>query len=358
MSDEPHPPAPGRPGGPAELGLTPAHPRLAADCGSCFALCCVAPGFATSADFPISKPPGTPCRHLSARLDCSVHDELRPRGFRGCAVFDCFGAGQQVSQVTFAGRDWRTHPADAARMFDTFTVMRTLHESLHHLGEARARLGEAHARLADADRAGLLAELDATTAVTVTLTGADADTLLAADLPAHRRAVHGLLTRASALLRAGLIGAPRSRTLGVDLVGARLAGADLRGAELAGRLLIEADLRGAELRGADLRGADLRGADLRGADLRGALFVVQAQLDAARGDATTTAPAPLTRPVHWAAPPTPAPPAPAPPIPATPTSATPAATPAATGKPAMRAGRRRGRAGRSGSGSGSSSSLS
>ncbi|WP_438803111.1 pentapeptide repeat-containing protein [Frankia tisae] len=308
----------------------PARPRLAADCGNCFALCCVAPGFATSADFPISKAPGMPCRHLSARHDCSIHDELRPRGFRGCTVFDCFGAGQQVSQVTFAGRDWRTHPGDAAPMFDAFAVMRTLHESLHHLAEARSLLAAPPAAdrpSADiAARAGLLAEVDATTAATVALTGADADTLLAADLPAHRRTVHDLLTRASALLRTGrvdaagrptarargrgLAGRPRDlgsgnpRNLGIDLVGARLAGVDLRGAQLTGRLLIEADLRGADLRGADLRGADLRGAEVSGADLRGALFVVQAQLDAARGDEATTLPAALTRPAHWTAPPT------------------------------------------------------
>ncbi len=277
-------------------------PPLRADCSHCFALCCVAPGFTASADFPISKPPGTPCRHLNARHGCSVHDELRPRGFRGCAVFDCFGAGQQVSQVTFAGRDWRTHPGDATRMFDTFAVMRTLHESLHHLAEAHGLLTAGEQ--APALRAGLLAEVDATAAATVTLTGADADTLLAVDVPAHRRAVHGLLTRASALLRAGLTpaagGQGRLRALGVDLVAARLAGADLRGAELTGRLLIEANLRGADLRGADLRGADLRGAEVSGADLRGALFVVQAQLDAARGDEATVLPAALARPAHWA----------------------------------------------------------
>ncbi len=194
-----------------------ARPRWAADCGNCFALCCVAPGFATSADFPISKAPGTPCRHLSARHDCSIHDELRPRGFRGCTVFDCFGAGQQVSQVTFAGRDWRTHPGDAASMFDAFAVMRTLHESLHHLAEARSLLAAPPAAdrpSADvAARAGLLAEVDATTAATVALTG----TLLAADLPAHRRTVHDLLTHASALLRTGRVdaaGRPTARGRG------------------------------------------------------------------------------------------------------------------------------------------------
>ncbi len=163
--------------------------------------------------------------------------------------------------------------------------------------------------------------MDATTAATVALTGADAGTLLAADLPAHRRTVHDLLTHASALLCTGRVdaagrpaalgrgrgrdlGAGSPRDLGIDLVGARLAGVDLRSAQLTGRLLIEADLRGADLRGADLRGADLRGAEVSGADLRGALFVVQAQLDAARGDEATTLPAALTRPTHWTAPPT------------------------------------------------------
>jgi uncharacterized protein YjbI with pentapeptide repeats len=80
-----------------------------------------------------------------------------------------------------------------------------------------------------------------------------------------------------------------------------LRGAGLRAANLRGAYLIGADLRGADLRGADLIGADLRGARLAGADLRGALFLTQAQLDAAGGDAATRLPAGLTRPGHWQA---------------------------------------------------------
>lgn len=60
-----------------------------------------------------------------------------------------------------------------------------------------------------------------------------------------------------------------------------------------------ADLGGADLREADLIGADLRDADVRGADLTGALFLTQAQLNAARGDAATVLPAGLSRPAHW-----------------------------------------------------------
>jgi uncharacterized protein YjbI with pentapeptide repeats len=63
--------------------------------------------------------------------------------------------------------------------------------------------------------------------------------------------------------------------------------------------LIGADLSGADLRLADLIGADLRDADLSGADLTGAIFLVQAQLDAAKGDAGTRLSPSFTRPAHW-----------------------------------------------------------
>src|SRR5438552_5832855 len=110
---------------------------LRADCSRCFALCCVAPAFAASADFAIDKPAGHPCPNLQEEdFRCGIHDALRPRGFPGCTVYDCFGAGQQVAQVTFGGRDWRSHPEIADRMFGVFPIMRHLHELLWYLREA------------------------------------------------------------------------------------------------------------------------------------------------------------------------------------------------------------------------------
>ena len=263
---------------------------LAADCADCHGLCCVALPFAASADFARNKPAGTPCGHLGADSRCGVHTRLRENGYRGCAVFDCFGAGQRVSQVTFEGRDWREDPRVARRMFAVFPVQRQLHELLWYLTQARAlpaarpfaeRLGRA---LAETER----------------LVDAEADELLALDVAAHRAGVNELLLAVSERARAGLPAARRYRR-GADLVGARLRGADLRGANLRGALLIAAELRGADLRGADLIGADLRDADLRGARLAGALFVTRAQLEAARGDDRTTVPEELPRPAHWVA---------------------------------------------------------
>ncbi len=268
----------------------PDRPDLRADCERCFGLCCVVPAFSVSADFAIDKAAGQPCPHLSAGFRCGIHRQLRPRGFPGCAVYDCFGAGQKVAQVTFGGQDWRRDPDTAGQMFAAFPVMRQLHELLWYLAEALAlpAAGPLHEELRSA-----LGQIER-------LTASRADTLLALDMTARRQQVNALLVRASELARAGL-GPPGSRAdyRGTDLIGADLRGASLRGASLRGARLLGADLAGADLTGADLTGADLRGADLAGADLAGSIFLTQSQLDAARGDAATRLPASLARPAHW-----------------------------------------------------------
>jgi hypothetical protein len=275
---------------PRELGASlrtgPDRARLQADCSQCAGLCCVAPAFAASADFAIDKPAGTPCVHLQLDHRCGIHDRLRDRGFPGCSVFDCFGAGQQVVQQTFGGRSWREFPELAGDMFAVLPVMRQLHEGLWHLTEA----------LALPAAAPLHQEVRELRARTEELTAASAAELLDLDVGAHRRRIGELLERVSALVRAGVRG--RSRR-GADLVGADLRRAQLRDADLRGAYLIGADLRGVDLGSADLLGADLRAADLRGTDLRNCLFLTPPQLEAARGDPATSIPATLGRPRHW-----------------------------------------------------------
>jgi uncharacterized protein YjbI with pentapeptide repeats len=60
---------------------------------------------------------------------------------------------------------------------------------------------------------------------------------------------------------------------------------------------------------ADLLGADLRAADLRATNLGESIFLTQPQLNAAKGEASTTIPSSLTRPRHWPASTSPADPA-------------------------------------------------
>ncbi|NVI90673.1 pentapeptide repeat-containing protein [Actinomadura sp. BRA 177] len=236
----------------------------------------------------MDKDAGEPCRNLLADFRCGIHADLRERGFQGCTVFDCFGAGQKVSQQTFAGRDWRDDPDVARRMFQVFPVMRRLHELLWYLDEAVAMPA------AEPVRGELRRAFDCVQR----LTRRGPEELAGVDVAAVREEVNALLLRASELARAKVPGRKKNRR-GADLIGARLKGADLRGACLRGAYLIAADLRGADLRDADLIGADLRDADLRGADLTGCLFLTQAQLNSARGDAATRLPAAVGRPAHW-----------------------------------------------------------
>ncbi|MEW9531361.1 pentapeptide repeat-containing protein [Microbispora sp. NPDC049125] len=264
---------------------------LRADCERCFGLCCVVPAFTASSDFAIDKKAGQPCPNLGADSRCGIHANLRERGFTGCTVYDCFGAGQQVSQVTFGGRDWRGDPETAKRMFEVFPIMRQLHELLWYLTEALTL---------EAARP-LHAELGLALEETERLTRDDPAGLAVLDLAGHRRSVAGLLLRASELARAGVRRRGKDRR-GADLIGANLKGADLTGADLRGAYLIGADLRGAGLRLADLIGADLRGARLDGADLSESLFLIQSQLDAAKGDAATRVPPSLAHPAHWRGP--------------------------------------------------------
>lgn len=233
--------------------------ELKADCARCAGLCCVAPAFAASADFAIDKPAGRACPNLGADYRCGIHDRLRDSGFRGCVVFDCFGAGQRLVQETRAGR----------RALDLLPVMRGLHELMWYLTEA-LKLDEAR-RL----RPKLTAALEATDR----LAAGTPDDLARIDLDAYRGRINPLLQQASELARAGAGRRPDHR--GADLTGRTLRGADLRGANLRGARLIGADLRDADLRRADFTGADLRGTDLRGADLRDALFLTESQVTAA-----------------------------------------------------------------------------
>jgi hypothetical protein len=265
---------------------------LAADCARCVGLCCVAPAFSRSADFAIDKPAGTACPNLLADHRCGIHAHLRERGFVGCTVYDCFGAGQKVSARS---------STSAQERHDVFAVVRPLHELLWYVREAIALVATPTPAPAPTPVSPVAQRLHDDLAAafeqTQRLTHAAVEDLLALDVDEHRGHTNALLLQASELARADVPGAPMHR--GADLVGANLAGHDLHAANLRGALLVGADLRGADLRRADLIGADLRGADLRGADLTGALFVTQAQLMAARGDAATRLPAHRTRPSHW-----------------------------------------------------------
>jgi hypothetical protein len=255
----------------------------------------VALAFARSSDFPFDKPAGEPCTNLDDRDGCRIHSRLRDSGFKGCTVFDCFGAGQKVSARTFEGRSWRDDAATRSAMFAVFPIVRRLHELLWYLDEAIVLV-----TAADRDATPWLTAFERVRR----LSDGSAAELAGLDVDSEYGAVRDLLIDASDISRRAV---PASRARrgraprpGSDLTGADLAGADLRGLSLRGSIAIAADLRDARLNRCDLLGVDLRDADLSGADLEGAIYLTQMQVNSARGDARTRLPAGFERPRHWA----------------------------------------------------------
>nr|WP_237447771.1 pentapeptide repeat-containing protein [Nocardioides flavescens] len=228
--------------------------------------------FARSNDFAFDKAGGEPCRHLAGSA-CSIHPRLMSAGMRGCVAYDCLGAGQQVVQVTYAGRDLSSGlPAETR---EVFVKVSWLHEMQVLLREVRG---------SDALRREVRGLADGSP-----------EELVGLDVDAVAARVGPLLRAHSAAVR----GADAPSYAGLDLLGRDLRRTDLRRADLRSAVLVAADLRGCVLERTDLLGADLRDADLTGADLRTALFLTQPQLAAARGDATTLLPTGLRRPATW-----------------------------------------------------------
>ena len=258
-------------------------PELRADCARCSGLCCVLLPFHASWGFDADKEGGVPCHNLLADNGCRIHDRLRPEGWPGCVAYDCFGAGQHITQVTYGGASWR-EVDDLGEMAAVLSTVRQLHEMRWLLREADRRAPDSEARELDAE---IGSHTDGTPVELLTL---DVDDL-------HDR-VGDLLSAVSAGLRHEVRRDAEDRSH-QDLAGQDLRHQDLRAADLRGSILIGADLRGLDLTDTDLLGADLRDADVRGARLAEALFLTQPQVSAAIGDAATTLDERLDRPAHW-----------------------------------------------------------
>ncbi|MCS1391020.1 pentapeptide repeat-containing protein [Lysinibacillus boronitolerans] len=265
---------------------------LQADCQNCFGLCCTALNIVASSDFAINKPAGSPCPNLRENYSCHIHSQLRETGFKGCTVFDCLGAGQQVSQVTFQGQDWRQSHEHADKMFRVFPIMEQLYEMIAYVAEALSYQVDHE----------LSKQLQAELELLQQTTELDANALLALDIVAIRVPVNALLLQTSEQVRQHRIKGKNSRQLnqrGADWMGKNLKGKDLRGTDLRGGYLIAANLQDANLREVDFIGADLRDANLCGADLSTSMFLTQMQINAAQGDRYTKLPTYIKRPAHW-----------------------------------------------------------
>lgn len=265
--------------------------ELKSNCNNCFGLCCVALPYGKSSDFPFTKDGGTPCRNLCSNNLCTIHGQLREKGFRGCVSYECFGAGQHVSQSIYKGNDWREDAEHAEEMFAVFPVVQQLHEMLWYLQQT----------LTLEETQPLHSSLQKISEETIERTIKKPEEILKMDITAHRCRVNALLIESSEMYRAkrNKNGKKNGLKKKSEYVGVNLSRLNLQGEDFRGKLMIASNLSQSDLRGADFIGADLRDADLCGADLSEVLFLTQSQINSAVGDVHTKLPSYLERPSHW-----------------------------------------------------------
>jgi len=262
--------------------------KLKIDCEKCSGLCCVALYFAKSEGFPADKAPGEPCKNLMSDFRCSIHSKLAQCKLKGCMAFDCFGAGQKVTQSIYLNKIWCNTPKKASEIYDVFLIIYRLHQMLWYLLEASAI---APAAMLEKDMEALILENEH-------MTNLPPDEILTLDIDNYRTRVNQVLKKAAKLVFAATNSTAESRS-NTDFMGKNFKNTNLDGKDFSMALLIAANLEGCSLYGTNFLGADLRDTNIKNADLSESIFLAQGQVNAAIGNRNTKLPAVLTYPTTW-----------------------------------------------------------
>lgn len=261
---------------------------LVSDCANCCGLCCVALYFAKAEGFPSDKPAGKPCANLLPDFHCAVHAGLAQRKLKGCMAYDCFGAGQRVTQTVYGGTSWKQSPQTASMMFDVFLIVHQLHQMLWYLVEASSLVP---AQALKPDIGALIFE-------NTRMTQLPPEEIIKLDVGDYRTQVNQMLKKTGELILAAASKAGAgSRT--ADYIGKNFKKANLDAADFSMCLLIAANLERCSLRAANFLGADLRDANISDADLSESVFLTQQQINTAKGSSGTKLPPMLTTPPTW-----------------------------------------------------------
>ncbi len=254
--------------------------ELRIDCENCCGLCCIALCFRKSDGFPGNKSAGKPCEYLMSDYKCKIHSKLSEMNMKGCLNYDCFGAGQKVSNKIFYGQDWIKNPEISKEMFEVFIKVLQLHQVLWYLIQA-ASISNDKNNVETLDK--YILENNEITSLTY-------KDILNYDLEGYR-------TRANkAIKRSFRFNFDQNMK---DYIGKDFKRINLDGKDFSMAFLIGASLEGCSLKGANFLGTDTRDLQVKNTDLSNSYFLTQIQINSTLGNKNTKIPLYLTRPEHW-----------------------------------------------------------
>lgn len=259
------------------------------NCRRCSGLCCVALYCTKTDGFPENKDAGIPCKHLQGDYMCEIHGSLSSRKLKGCTAYDCFGAGQHITQLMSEKPDWNSISRKEGEMIvQSYLTVMQLHQILWYLTEASIiSLINTEKNLLNT----LIAEGKK-------LAEQPLNVLQSLNIESYRERSNKQLKHISKSITATLSGHSVKET-GKNYMGKNMQKKNLIGKDFTVSCLIAAGLEQANLYGANFLGADMRDTNIRNTDLSQSLFLTQIQINSAIGSRNTVLPPYLYKPMSW-----------------------------------------------------------
>ena len=260
--------------------------RFISDCSRCSGLCCIALYCFKSDGFPQNKPVGKPCINLMDNFKCRIHNDLERMGMRGCIGYDCFGAGQYLTEEVYSGVTWQTQPERVKEICDLYMFMYRMFQLRFFLYESK-KLASSETLLPEINQ--LLQENDEICRLPI-------QEMLPYPIDAYQDKVNHVLKKSCVELNK-FLGVKNSTE--TNFLNRNFKGKNLSGFDFNMKPLIASNFQNCNFKGATFIGTDTRDANFDGADLREAVFLSQGQINAAKGSRRTKLPKHLKYPVTW-----------------------------------------------------------
>ncbi len=261
--------------------------NMKSDCSKCSGLCCTALFFSKMDGFPKDKVSGQPCFNLLKDYRCKIHSQLEKQKMKGCIGYDCFGAGQHVTQVIYQGQTWNDLPDQSKEIFDVFIIVFQLYQIRYYLTEAMSLIS---AKPLEKSIKYLIEE-------NIKMCHYRPNSILSLDLEQYRQKSNPILKQVCRLLQQSIHS--ENKKVPANLPGGNFKGKDMSGADLSSKLLIAANFEKSLFHGTIFLGADTRDTNFNNADLSEAVFLTQRQVNSAKGNRNTKLPYHLDYPSTW-----------------------------------------------------------
>lgn len=260
--------------------------NLKVDCSNCSGLCCTALFFSKIDGFPENKVAGKPCSKLKEDYRCMIHSDLAKQNMKGCIGYDCFGAGQHVTQNIYKGETWKNSKLNSKEIFDVFIMVFQLYQIRYFLEEAITIIP---AKELWEDIQKLIIENE-------TMCNYSPENILNIEIDKYRDKVNNILKQVIASISNSFNN--KKKQVG-NFLGKNFKNKDMSGYDLSMNLLIAANFDSCVFNGTVFLGADTRDTNFSNADLSEALFLTQGQVNSAKGNRNTKLPKHLDYPVTW-----------------------------------------------------------